>query len=1100
MSTHFKSSSDLESAPSRATTLITGMPTLAPVTSRVGPRHVRTQSGTRRLERIPSIQLPEPVAPRVRLPGEFRTLSLHVTETHTEAQATHKRAKKSKDIDDIANLEWHSLSKEEVAQRLGVSPAAGLDLEIAARRLSKDGKNVITPPRTNWFSKIFWYFFGGFGSLLTVAAVLCFIAWKPLGNPNPQASNLALGVVLLIVVVLQAGFNAAQDFSTSRTMSSISSVLPTDVHVRRDGKVIEVPAEQLVMGDVVLVKAGDKVAADMRLVEVSSDAKFDRSILTGESLPVAASENMTEVNYMETRNIALAGTLCTEGTCVGVVVGRGNDTIFGRIAKAAGGPRPVRSTLQVEITRFVCIIGGLAAAVVIILVIAWAAWLRRDHPGFISTPTLIIDCVSVAVAFIPEGLPFCVTMSLSVMARQMKRKGVLCKALTTVESLGAVNVLASDKTGTLTQNKMSAVNIAIGSSSFTVTEARRGDTNARAAIEQLVAIAGICNEAHFAETEPDMPPETRKVNGDATDTGLLRFAESVSSVSRLRGSVVEEDKLSFNSKNKFAVKLVAPVSPDKPFASVFGEGESLVLLAKGAPDILMRSCTSILMPDGSVRAFDDSAKEQLVALQSSFASRGQRVLLFAKRSVSRKEHSERVGTGEEKLVALVSQLTVVGLIALVDPPKHDSRETVETCRRAGIRFFMVTGDFALTAAAIAREIGIITSPSHAVKHYDDLANGSSHDLEKKSVTGEDASEESTPREYTSLVLSGPDMLKLTDEQWLKVLKFDEIVFARTTPQQKLQIVRRFQDAGCTVAVTGDGVNDSPALKAADVGVAVAGGSEVAMEAADLILLDDFSAIVTGIESGRRCYENLKAACLYLLPAGSWSELMPVIVNVFFGVPQPLSNIAMILICAVTDVLPALSLIYEKPEADLLLQPPRDRKKDRLVDWRLLLQAYGFLGLIESLTSMVGAFYFGFHRHGIPFSKLWLKFGNYDVDPVLLAEATNRAQSIYFFNLVIMQWFNLLATRTRRLSIFQQDPIFNPRTRNLRLFPAMLIALCLAVFFSYVPFFQKTFLTRGVAAEFYFLPMAYGIGLLSLDELRKWSARRWPKGLTARMAW
>lgn len=403
----------------------------------------------------------------------------------------------------------------------------------------------------------------------------------------------------------------------------------------------------------------------------------------------------------------------------------------------------------------------------------------------------------------------------------MKRKGVLCKALTTVESLGAVDgqlpflvrtrvlstdvlrwpVIASDKTGTLTQNRMSAVNLAIGASVFTITDARRGDINGRAAIEQLVAVAAICNEAHFADADLDLPPETRNVIGDATDTGLLRFAESVASVSDLRASIVEEDKLSFNSRNKYAVKLVAPVIQEKPCPSIFGEGENLVLLAKGAPDVLMRSCTSILMPNGSVRVFDDVAKERLVAVQSSFASRGQRVLLFARRSVSPQEHSERDGAGEDRLVTLISNLTVIGLVALVDPPKHDSRETVETCRRAGVRFFMgehacsarfipvsylasadtdlflccghtVTGDFALTAAAIAREIGIITSPPRAVKSYDHIANGFSHahEDEKKDPVVEVPPEGPLPRECTSLVLSGPEMLKLTDEQWLEVLK------------------------------------------------------------------------------------------------------------------------------------------------------------------------------------------------------------------------------------------------------------------------------------------------------------------------------------------
>ncbi|GAA5838707.1 hypothetical protein JCM9279_003834 [Rhodotorula babjevae] len=1089
---------DLESVTSRSSTSsYRPMPTLrvqAPAS------HGRT---LRRFDTIASQGSGVRVRPHVRIPVDFRTLSIQVTESRAAPKATFPPAKKSKDLDDLASLDWHALSPDEVAQRLGVAPQAGLDNQVVARRLSSDGRNVITPARVNWPRKIFFYFFSGFGSLLFVASVLCFIAWRPLGDPNPAVANLALAVVLLLVVILQAFFNALQDYKTTRTMSSIASVLPTTVFCRRDGAVVELAAAELVKGDVCLVKMGLKVPADLRLIEVSPDCRFDRSILTGESLPVGATVEKTEDNFLESRNVALQGTLCTEGTAVGIVVGSGDTTVFGRIAKAAGRSRPLPSTLEVEIRHFVTIIASLAALVVVLIIILWAAWLRVAHPGFITVPVLIIDCVSVAVAFIPEGLPFCVTMSLTVIANKMRQKGILCKSLTTVESLGAVSVLASDKTGTLTQNRMSVVSLSVGTSSFAAADARRISGDAanptQPALNQVVAISAICNDADFVAGDGhELPLEARKIIGDATDTGLLRFAESVSSVSSVRKAVVEKQKLAFNSKNKFAVKLCAPAHASAAALPALFDGDEYsnqVLLVKGAPDVLMPRCSSILRTDGSVEPFTADAAASLVALQSRYAALGQRVLLFAKRAVLPKHTADLIGTEEDKLTALVESLTVVGLIALVDPPKHDTQETVATCRAAGIRFLMVTGDFALTAAAIARQVGIITAPPESVKTVQQLSLVTD-DKEKASIVdGEGASQVKT-----ALVLSGPEMLTLTEAQWGEVLKFDEIVFARTSPQQKLQIVKRFQAAGETVAVTGDGVNDSAALKQADVGVAVAGGSEVAMEAADLVLLDDFSAIVAGIESGRLCFDNLKKSILYLLPAGSFSELMPVLLNVFFGLPQALSSIQMIIICACTDVLPALSLCYEAPEADLLTRPPRDRKKDRLANWRLLLHAYSFLGLLESLTSMVGAFYFGFHRRGIRFSALWLKYGGYDVDPDLMAEATNVAQSIYFWNLVVCQFASLLATRTRRLSILQQDPLFNPRTRNWRLFGAMACSLLIGIFFHYVPFFQRTFGTRGIPVEYFFLPLSYGAGILLLDEARKAVNRRYPKGVLAWLAW
>jgi sodium/potassium-transporting ATPase subunit alpha len=282
---------------------------------------------------------------------------------------------------------------------------------------------------------------------------------------------------------------------------------------------------------------------------------------------------------------------------------------------------------------------------------------------------------------------------------------------------------------------------------------------------------------------------------------------------------------------------------------------------------------------------------------------------------------------------------------------------------------------------------------------------------------------------------------LNEEQWTQLCTYNEIVFARTTPEQKLRIVREFQSHGNCVGMTGDGVNDAPSLKAADIGIAMGSGSDVAIEAADMVLLESFSAVVKAIEYGRLTFDNLKKTIIYLLPAGSFSELWPVILNVFFGLPQVLSSFLMIIICCMTDCLAAMTMVFEKPEADLLTRPPRNQKTDRLANPRLIFHAYGVIGVIECLTSMAMAFW-SIQRAGFPFSTIVFAFGDYpsQYDPDALSNAFNKASSIYFVNLVIMQFFNLMCVRTRRLSILQQPPILNKRTQNYYLFAAMVFAL------------------------------------------------------------
>ncbi|ORY33508.1 hypothetical protein BCR39DRAFT_520515 [Naematelia encephala] len=1010
-----------------------------------------------------------------RIVGEFRTLSIHVTDSQ---QRPSPETARRDAVKELADLDWHLISRDEVLQRLGVSPKLGLEAEQAKRRLAQNGPNAVSPPPRNLLRKWFGYVFGGFGSLLLVASVLCFIAWKPLGEPAPQASNLALAVVILIVIVVQTAFNAWQDFSTSRVMASIAGMLPSDVLVLRDGTHRHIAAKDLVTGDIVSVSLGNKLPADLRFIDVSSDLRLDRSVLTGESEAIQGTVEHTDPNMLETKNIGLQGTLCVSGSGTGIVIQTGDTTVFGRIAKLSSSGAPTLTTLQREILRFVIIIVTLAISLAVLIIILWAAWLRRDHPGFITNSGLVIDVVSVMVAFIPEGLPACVTISLAVIAGTLSKNKVLCKTLMTVETLGSVNVLCSDKTGTLTRNVMTVTNVAVLDEQFDVMEARDRLVLGEDGVKQVAFVAGVCNAASFDEATMDQPVILRLVHGDATDSAILRFAEMLRPVKDSLAEWDEVFKVNFNSKTKFMLKLLSPRG---------GEGEH-VLVVKGAPDVLMKRCAYINDRNGKPIVLEPS---RLIAIQEAWAAKGQRVLLLAKRTVSINMSPDHPDFGDH-VEHLNQNLTVVGLVGIVDPPRADIPETVRTIRDAGVRFFMVTGDFSLTALAIAEQCGIVSDASR-VNYVSSL----SRNTEIDSIAKFDPEATDAPR---ALVLTGSDLMEMNDAQWEQACQYREIVFARTTPEQKLRIVKEFQKRGCVVGMTGDGVNDAPSLKAADVGIAMGGGSDVAMEAADLILLESFSSIVVAVEYGRLVFDNLRKTCLYLLPAGSFSELMPILLNVIFGLPQILSNLQMIIICVATDVLPAISLCLEKPEAGLLSRRPRDTKKDKLVDWKLLLQAYGFLGVFESLCAMSMSFWW-LDRQGFKFSELVFAYGGLpeQYDPAAYAEAVNKAQSIYFFTLVFMQFGNLNSTRTRRLSWFSHNP-FSEASRNLWLFPAMLASIAILFFFSYVPFFQRTFLTRGVPVGHIFLPLAFAAGIFLLDETRKYFARRYPKGLVARIAW
>ncbi|KAJ9117762.1 hypothetical protein QFC20_000040 [Naganishia adeliensis] len=956
--------------------------------------------------------------PSARAVAEFRTLSIHVTDTQRGAAGATSKKQISKAVKDLATLDFHSISIEEAEQRFSTSVKFGLDSEQATRRLKSNGPNKISKPPNKWWKKWLGYIFGGFGSLLILAAILCFIAWKPLGEPNPSVANLALAIVLVVVASLQTVFNAWQDYTTGKVMSSIKEMLPVEVEVLRNGAKTSVDPKTLVLGDLVYVKLGNKVAADLRLVSVSADLKFDKSILTGESDQLSGTVESTSENLLESHNIHCPSRFfmhwrfrVENGGSNRRLDSFSNMLSSGRIAKLSTGEAPGLTTLQKEILRFALIIASCALSIAVLVIILWGSWLNKKHKGFITVPVLIIDVVSVMVAFIPEGLPASVTISLSVVANALATKKVLCKSLMTVETLGSCTMVLSDKTGNIiihvaehsliNQNKMTVTSVTALDQDLkhvgvlAKEEARK--------IQQIATIAGLCNAATFERTSDEVVPGMRPIRGDATDTAILRFADSIKSVEEAAGEWQEVFRMDFNSKTKFMAKLFkqqgnTSAIPANIIPQEMGM-DDFVLLAKGAPDILLPRCSFAVNPaSNSIVPLDDSLINRLEAKQRQLASRGQRVILLTQKVVSRLDVPKSLQYDSAEFADSINAemcdgLVVVGMLGLVDPPKEDVRETIGILSGAFIRCFMVTGDFASTAVAIAEQCGIITDVNK-VSTIRDL----SRDIELISVFKYDADDQNPAAE--SLVLTGTDVMAMNESQWEQACQYQEVVFARTTPEQKLRIVKEMQSRGNIVAATGDGANDAVALKQGDIGIAIAGGSDIAMEAADLILLESFSSMVVGVEYGRLVFINLRKLILYLLPAGSFSELMPILLNVFLGLPQILSSLQMIIICVVTDVLPAISLCFEKPESGLLLMKPRNTKKDRLVDWKLLFQAYFVFGLLESLCASSMAFWY-LQRRGVPFSNIVLAYGGWTggLDNDFVAEQVNRAQSVYFFTLI-----------------------------------------------------------------------------------------------------
>ena len=861
----------------------------------------RSRSRSRSRRRSLSTGSAGPASPFSGVPIEYRTLSIQVAESQAfpdDAADIKGTANAKKDDQDyFANLSFHQLAVDQICQQLNVSSDQGLSQESAARRLERDGQNTLPRPKTNYAKKLFWYLFGGFCSVLWVGVVIFFLCWRPLSNP-PAITMLALAILVIIVIVLQAGFSAFQDWSTVRTMSSIMDLLPSESMVLRDGKKTRMPVTELVSGDIVFLEIGNKVPADMRLLSHSGDIRFDRSVLTGESEEIEGAVGCTDPNFLESRNIALMGCIVCNGSGMGVVVLTGARSVMGRIAAATAGVKEKPTLIQREITRFVRIIVGLTVALALLILLTWVGWLRVKHAGYMDVVAMLNNVMGCVVAFIPEGMPVGVALTLMMVARRMKAASILPKGLGTVETLGCVNVICSDKTGTLTKNEMRVNSVAAVDHEFKSPEDIYEDLRAEAPSEvsaMLYRAAELCNEASFGPTSLHLPPRDREVQGNATDSAVLRFVAGGMKPDGDRTQQTRDFEVPFNSKNKWMLTMYRNVG-----SADSGNIDEFQVFVKGAPDVLLPACTRYWSYEtNSVQPLDSAARIAFKTFQDKRSRHAERVIVLCEKTMKPTSRHGTNAFSDEVTVNAISDLVVVGIMGIIDPPRLETAATVSECRRAGSRFFMVTGDYGLTAAAIATQVGIFTSPREPDNF--DQVRAASHALSASESNGKAVS-----AEHRSLLLEGHQISRLVNDDWDVVCQYQEIVFARTTPEQKLRIVNELRARDNVVAVTGDGVNDAPAMRAADVGIALVTGSDVAIEASDLVLLDRFDEIVQAIRLGRLVFQNLQKVIAYLLPAGSWSEIWPVLLNVFFGVPLPLSSFLMIIICVFTDLFLSLS--------------------------------------------------------------------------------------------------------------------------------------------------------------------------------------------------
>jgi calcium-translocating P-type ATPase len=858
----------------------------------------------------------------------------------------------------------------------------GLASGEATRRLAEYGPNRVEeakrePPALR-FARQLTHFFA---LILWVAAGLAFLA----DMHDPGKSMATLGIAIIGVILVNGVFSFWQEHRAERAVAALKALLPQQATVLRDGGATRLAAEALVPGDVIVVQAGDDVPADCRLIEAFG-LLVNLATLTGESTPSPrVTDAVGEVDPLRSRNALLAGTAVMSGEGKALVFATGMHTEFGKIAQltqAAGAPP---SPLQVEIAR----LSRVVAALAVLLGTVFFAIGQLLGVGFWDS---FLFAIGIIVANVPEGLLPTVTLALAMATQRMAKRNALIRHLPAAETLGCATVIVTDKTGTLTENRMKARR------AFFADGPRDLDGLDRALVETYPPFLEVARHCHNLREVSENG--ANRLFGDPTEVALVELGRRALGPGE---PYARTDELPFDAERM-------------RMSTVHDTPAGRLLYCKGALESVLPHCGAAHTPAG-IRPLTGAVREEFLDAQDEMAERGLRILALAYRPLAAGIDRAR---WEEDLV-------LAGLVGLEDPPRREVSGAIAKCRAAGIRVIMVTGDHPHTASAIAREIGLAESPAP---------------------------------------VTGDRVLHMSDTQLQLALDAPEALFARVSADQKLRIVEALKRKGHVVAVTGDGVNDAPALKRADIGIAMGVvGTDVAREAADMVLLDDnFASIVAAIEEGRAVFQNIRKFLTYILTSNI-PEVVPYLAFVLFRIPLPLTIIQILAVDLGTDMVPALALGAEKPAADTMRRPPRSRA-ERLLTWPLVARAYLWLGMLEAAAAMA-AFFFVLHAGGWQYGDT---LGSRD--PLYL-----QATAACLAAIIVTQAVNVFMCRDAVRSAF-----------GLAVNPFILwgvafeVTLILAI--VYTPWGNAIFGTAPFPGAAWLFMLPFAAAMLALEEARK----------------